>query len=74
MLKDLETKVKALRQAYVDSEAQRKAERSQAKAARDYEIFTEMPYKLSSRKFTLGERHPISKTRVEAASAVLEQL
>ena len=57
--------------SYVEKEAQRKAERTKEKAARDYEIFTEMPYKLSSRKYKLGERHPISKKRFEAATSIL---
>ena len=65
-------KVKQIRKSYVEKEAQRKEERAKAKAARDYEIFAEMPYKLSTRKFRLGERHPISKKRFEAATSILE--
>ena len=57
--------------SYVEKESQRKAGRAKEKAVRDYEIFTEMPYKLSSRKYKLGERHPISKKRFEAATSIL---
>lgn len=73
-LDELQLKVKEVRKVYVEKEAERKAERAKAKKARDYEIFTEMPYKLSSRKFKLGERHPVSKKRFEAATEVLASL
>ena len=74
MLQALENKVHQLRATYVGKEAKRKADRRKAKEARDYEIFTEMPYKLSSRKYTLGERHPVSKRRFEAAQEILSNL
>ena len=32
-----------------------------------------MPYKLSSRKYELGERHPVSKKRFDAAQSVLDE-
>ena len=67
-------KVKELRLSYVKKEEVRKNERKKAKEARDYEIFTEMPYKLSSRKYELGERHPVSKKRFEAAQTVLQNI
>ena len=67
----MEEKVHKLRLSYVEAEANRKSERAKAKKARNYEIFTEMPYKLSSRKFDLGERHPVSRKRFEAAKDML---
>ena len=72
LLKNLAIRVGELRKSYVEKEAGRKVERAKAKKARDYEIFAEMPYKLSGRKFDLGERHPVSKKRFEAASEILE--
>ncbi len=65
--------MKNLRLKFEAGERDRKSERQKKKKARDYEIFTEMPYKLSSRKYNLGERHPVSKKRFEATQAVLEE-
>ena len=73
LLRSLESRVEHLRSAFVAEELTRKEERQRAKKARDYEIFSEMPYKLSSRKFELGERHPVSKKRFEAAKETLEE-
>lgn len=67
MYTDLARRVSGRRASYVARETELKEERRLAKHKRDYEIFTEMPYKLSSRKFRLDERHPISKNRFEAA-------
>ena len=72
-LESLEQKVKNLRMKFEAGELERKSERQKKKKARDYEIFTEMPYKLSSRKYSLGERHPVSKKRFEATKAVLDE-
>ena len=72
-LESIEQRVKNLRMKFVAGERDLKIERQKKKKARDYEIFTEMPYKLSSRKYNLGERHPVSKKRFEATQAVLEE-
>ena len=48
-----------------------KAERQKQKSQRDYEIFDQMPYKYNTKVFSMKERHPISKTRFEAASAFI---
>ena len=40
-----------LRKEYIESEKVRKEARQKAKETREYEIFNEMPYKFSGRKY-----------------------
>ena len=41
------------------------------KENRDYQIFDSMPYKFSTKKFTLSEKHPLSKERFELGNEFL---
>ena len=63
----MKSRVEQLRHIYVEEENKRKQERKKQKEERDYEIFSEMPYKLSRKSYSLGERHPVSKKRFDAA-------
>ena len=56
----------------MESEGTRKMEKSKAKESREYEIFSEMPYKFSGRKYSQDEKHPLSKKRFEATCEMID--
>ena len=70
-MSSLRQRILGLREKYEAEETKRKEERKRGKSERDYEIYAEMPYKLSKRRYTLGERHPVSKRRFDAAIDIL---
>ena len=52
----------------------RKSEKQKTKEKREYEIFSEMPYKFSSKKYSQNEKHPLSKRRFDAACEFLDEI
>ena len=66
-MQSLQKQVSELRKKHLDAESERSQERKNSKKQRDYQIYSEMPYKFASKKFSLEEKHHVSRDRFNAS-------